>query len=374
MQCSMLPRMKNLVAASRRDLRQPRLPWVIVQLGRYFTDSANGRAWNCVQEEQRLLPDKIKFFETVPAIDLPLDDAIHIGAEGFPRLGTRLASAADRLVYGNKAEARMPRLRSIKVSDTPILYSLEVAFDSVPGGLHAAGAPNGFSLVSPEGKPLDLIYKTELKGDTAKLYLSAKPVDGCGLQYGQGTSPFCNITDGRGFSLPVLGPLPISDTKPRALLPFITAWEATDVIPVKMPLNRISLADLESIPRTAKTFGADGFINEHVTWQGKPGQAFFRSHLQLEEPMKLEFLMGYDGPFRLWLDEKALFTNMKGINPCLPDESKKAVALAPGRHVIHVGMDLNGGQAWGFFLRLVRKDMPQERIRLGEYTKPTYSI
>jgi hypothetical protein len=37
-------------------------------------------------------------------------------------------------------------------------------------------------------------------------------------------------------------------------------------------------------------------------------------------------------------------------------------------------MDLNEGRAWGFFLRLARKDVKKEQIRTGEFAKPAYSV
>jgi len=212
-------RMKKLVVASRRDLRQPRLPWMSVQIARLFADWANLQVWNNIQEQQRLLPDKINFFETVSAIDLPLDDGIHIGAKGFPRLAARLASAADRLVYGNKRETRAPRLRSVHPANMQSYFSVKITFDFVRGGLRAGDEPSGFKCVSPEGTPLDLIYKTELSGNTAKLYLTHLPVGSISLFYGHGFCPHCNITDARRISLPVFGPIPIGKAKPNAIRP-----------------------------------------------------------------------------------------------------------------------------------------------------------
>jgi sialate O-acetylesterase len=203
-------RMEQLVAVSRRDLGQPRLPWMMVQIARLFSDPACPVLWNEIQELQRLLPKKIKFLETVPAIDLPLDDLIHIGSEGFPRLAARLASAADRLVYGNKSESRPPQLQNVRLVDKPPLFAVEVAFDFVRGGLCAKGEPIGFQVVSPEGTLLDFIFKTELRGNTAKLHLCKKPTGDFNLFYGHGFAPDCNITDARGFSLPVFGPFAIS--------------------------------------------------------------------------------------------------------------------------------------------------------------------
>ena len=368
------PRMKKLVAAVRRDLRQPRLPWMVVQIARVFTEPADPRSWNSIQDQQRLLPEKIPFLETIAAIDLPLDDGIHIGAEGFPRLAVRLASAADRLVYGNKHETRPPQLRSVRPGGPLPSFSLDVVFDSVRGELRADGEPVGFKIVTPEGTPLEFIYKTELKGNTAKLHLCRQVTGGIHLFYGHGHAPTCNITDARGFSLPAFGPVAVGNTKPRALMPFITEWNVSDVMPAVKKLDRVALTDMKALGATKKSFPAAGFVNEHATWEAKAGLAFFHSRLHLSEPMKLEFLMGYDGPFRLWLDEKPLFKNMAGTNPCLPDESRKSARLEAGAHDLHVGMDLNEGRAWGFFLRLARKDVTREQIRSGDYAKPAYSV
>ncbi len=366
-------RMKRLVAASRRDLRHPRLPWMIVQIARHFADPQPGEPWNHIQDQQRLLPGKIDFLEVVPAIDLPLDDCIHIGSEGFPRLATRLASAADRLVYGNKHEARGPQLRAQNFIRRVAPCIFEVDFDFVRGELQAPGEPNGFRLVAVEGTPLDLIFKVELKGRTARLHLDKVP-GGAALHYGYGRTPVCNITDARGFSLPVFGPILIENSQPVALLPFITEWNLTPVIPATKTLERVAIAEVKALPTTSKSYPAQGFINEHDTWAKMTGQAFFRSRLDLSEPMKLAFLMGYDGPFRLWIDDQPVFIDKKGINPCFPDESKKIVRLAAGTHEVCVGMDLNLGRAWGFMLRLARVDVSLQRIKSGEYAKPVYLL
>jgi len=367
-------RMKKLVRASRSDLGQPSLPWMIVQIARVFTEPVSPAPWNNIQEQQRLLPEKINFFETVAAIDLPLDDGIHIGAEGFPRLASRLASAAARVVYKDKKEITPPRFRSALPVGSVRFQAVEVSFDSIHGGLCAKGEPGGFKLVTLEGTPLDIIYKTELRGNTAKLHLCQPRAGGLHLFYGHGLAPSCNITDARGFSLPVFGPVPVGKTTPKALAPFITQWNATKIIPASKRLDRVSLTDVKALESSMKSYPPAGFVNEHTEWELKSGQAYFHSRLHLSEPMKLEFLMGYDGPFRLWLDSKPFFKDMAGINPCFPDESAKTASLEAGPHELHVGMDLNEGRAWGFFLRMARKDVTTEQMQSGDFVKPSYSV
>nr|MBA3685985.1 sialate O-acetylesterase [Planctomycetota bacterium] len=48
-------RMQDFVAAVRTDLRQPKLPFVVVQIGRVIGNEGAGPNWNALQEQQRLL-------------------------------------------------------------------------------------------------------------------------------------------------------------------------------------------------------------------------------------------------------------------------------------------------------------------------------
>jgi sialate O-acetylesterase len=377
-------RMQKLVAASRRDLGHAKLPWIIVQLARFFNPERSFVFWNSIQEQQRLLPDKIPYFETVPAIDLPLDDSIHIGAKGHVVLGQRMARAADRMVYGNRKEKRPPQLRQIRhfVRETgaAAIHSIEVTFDNVGGGLRSAGEPNGFMLVNGDGSGSTQIYKTTLEGNKVRLYLLSKP-EKTRLSYGHGYVPHCNITDGRGFSLPVFGPLSVGSSMFSKFLPYVATWRVSGIISASEPLDQVPCPVLDPVAAPVKeyglngfSFGLDGFINEHAEWEGKSGQAYFQAKLNLEEPMKLQFLMGYDGPFKLWLNGETFFTDMEGINPCLPDKAQKVVELDRGAHDVRVGMDLADGKSWGFLLRFRRLDVARGKIRSGKYVKPDYSV
>lgn len=367
-------RMKKLVAATRRDLAQPRLPWVAVQLARVFEVRDDVSTWNRVQEQQRLLPREIKHLETVAAIDLPLDDLIHIGAESYRTLGLRMAYAAHQLLHGGKM--RPPQLKKIVMGKAmPGETRIDVIFDSVEKELWANGEPQGFTLVDGEGKPTLSIFKTTLIGNMARLHCSRVPF-GARLHYGYGTAPTCNIVDARGFSLPVFGPASI--TGRVALLPFIKRWKTSGVVSASKPLGKIACPDLDVPDATVKSydatiFGLEGFINEHESWNGKSGQCYFAASLQVDEPTKLALLMGYDGPFRLWVDGKPFFQDLKGTNPCFPDQSKVKILLKAGTHRITVAMDLNGGVAWGFFLRFAREDLSLAQIEQKDYAIPSYS-
>ncbi|MDI3288182.1 sialate O-acetylesterase [Polyangium sp. 15x6] len=85
----------SFVADLRRDLGAPDLPIVFAELGPRPTD---GRfpAWERVKEQQRAV--------TIPGVarirtdDLPLQDAVHFGFEGYEAIGKRFAEAMDGLL------------------------------------------------------------------------------------------------------------------------------------------------------------------------------------------------------------------------------------------------------------------------------------
>ena len=368
--------MKKLVAAVRHDLRQPTLSWVVVQIGRVFDYDSQAAAWNSIQEQQRLLPTKIRNLQVVATIDLALDDTIHISSIAYPRLARRLARLADRMVHRNKKESIAPSFREARLhylTKTPVGPmgpSIEIVFDHVVGGLQARECPIGFSVVTEDGKHWPFAYKTTLHGHIARLHMIRIPPPGARLHYGLGVMPVCNITDERDQSLPVFGRQPILKT--RAYLPFVTSWRVTDVVKPETPLKRLKCPNRVNYCTTIKTH-EDGFFNEHPQWNGKSGLVYFFSSLSLREPMKLQFLMGYDGPFRLWMDGAPHFSDLHGTNPCLPDQHSKTTMLKAGEHALTIAMDVNEGLAWGFMLRFLRRDLTRVQINAERYERPVYS-
>jgi len=365
-------RMRALVAATQRDFKQPVLPWIVVQLARAY-GNIEPDCWNRIQEEQRLLPSHIRNLETVVAVDLAMDDQIHVGAAGFPILAARLARAADRLVYGNRREQRPPQLRRIiapKPEEMPT--HVDVVFDNVVDGLRAEGEPFGFSFIGQTGNVQPAIYKTTLHGDRVRLHLGPGYAAGASLHYGHGLAPYCNITDARGEALQVFGPVPLHPG--HAFFPFITTWKKTDVMESVPPLGKISRPDLDALGATVKTYVRNNLVNEHTAWVERKGHAYFSAEIELPEPMRLEFRIGYDGPIRLWLDETIFFEDLAGSNPAVVDKSSKTGDVTAGRHRITVAMDINGGLAWGFYLRFRRVDSTPAQVKRGGHAVPTYSV
>jgi hypothetical protein len=78
-----------------------------VQLARYRSDKPGleDREWSQVREAQRQAALRGPGIFVVPALDLPLDDTIHLGTAGNLTLGARLARCALEAVYGSGRSA-----------------------------------------------------------------------------------------------------------------------------------------------------------------------------------------------------------------------------------------------------------------------------
>lgn len=211
-------RMKALVTAFRRDLRDARLPFVLVQIARVvrlIDDEAIH--WHSIQDQQRRLPGVINRCLCVPAIDLELDDCIHVDAVGQLRLGRRLAEAMCVLTRHGKNPIRPIRLTGFRLLrergfETP---SIEVKFSNVAGALCSGSRPDGFALTDRTGQPQGAIYKTLLRGNRAILRtsLSESDLKALRLHYGFGLNPYANIVDGKDRSLPVFGPVSLGSKR-----------------------------------------------------------------------------------------------------------------------------------------------------------------
>jgi len=211
-------RMKQLIRSMRQDFGNPALPVAIVQLSRVCGSNFKAPDWNGIQDRQRRLQQDVAHCVVVPAVDLELDDAIHVAGDGQNRLGHRLAQAMVSLMTGGKATPPPIALKRVTVEsfepwqDT-VAVDLIVEFDHVIGSLQAAGRPTGFQIVQPPDL-LDTIVRIGLDGNTARLRTCMSPADlrrGVRLSYGYGTHPYCNITDAADRSLPVFGPIPVGE-------------------------------------------------------------------------------------------------------------------------------------------------------------------
>lgn len=157
-------------------------------------------------------------------------------------------------------------------------------------------------------------------------------------------------------------------------LPCVTRWKTTGVIASPPPLAELNCPDVDALGASVVEYPFHGFVNEHRRWQHHAGQMYFAARLALDAPMELEFLMGYDGPFRLWLNDRPFFEDLAGTNPCQPDKSAKVAELPAGSTRITVAMDTNRGNAWGFFLHFRRLATGTLGKALGDDSRPRYQV
>lgn len=365
-------RMKTLVESFRRDLKNPRLPFVQVQIGRVVLAGGwSSPPWNSIQEQQRLLPGGLKNVSVVASVDLDLDDLIHIAGSEQERLGNRLAYAMRVLIEGPRAGKPPISLKRISVRKGPHTANEEIVleFDNVIGSLVSHGRPTGFVVGDPtDGKH---VYRTRLEGNKVILQTSiaAGGMTGKSISYGQGTDPVCNITDKGDRALPVMGPLTL--TQGRAITPFVQSWSVTE--PLTPPggagkLEELAYpADLAGLPWRTLNFDTP-FANIHPELE-KLGQqdmlVYYRCRIECGQEMSLVAQLGYDGPVKFWIDGVEKFHDPNGTNPASVDQKGVRFAVSAGGHELLVALGTNNNRAWGIFLRLERTDLSKGVIKQG---------
>jgi len=358
-------RMRELLAAMRRDLGDKSLPMAMVQIAT-VVGWGESAGWNMIQEQQRRLPEKIKNLAVVPAIDLPLVDPIHISGRGQITLGRRLAQAMLVLKKGPKAGKLPISLKDVSVLHGTAFGAVVAEFDNVVGCLCAGSRPSGFAVRTTDSSVG--IYDIEVDGNRAiirtgvpeeSLYCNAS------LYYGHGTQPYCNITDEAGRSLPVFGPVRLAAN--RAILPFTRTFRVSELLPSAGKLDALDCPNAGDPSLQPKTFGADfcEFRQDFLKRAPEDVLVIYASAFECDEPMKLAAHLGYDGPVKMWFDGAKVFHDPNGTNPALPGDSRTEFNASQGKHELVVALSSNKGNAWGIYLRLERLDVPLRLIRKG---------
>jgi sialate O-acetylesterase len=200
-----LARFENFVKAVRADLNQPDLPFYYVQIGRHV-DNSSIAEWNGVQLAQLRAETEIPHSGMIAAVDLQLDDTIHVSTPDLKRLGRRLANLICIDLF--------PRLKDygeMKRGPRPLEASLDggvvrVSFAGVNGRLQAEGRMSGFSIHDSKGALLPVIYKSRVdaaEASTVLLYVQGKLPPDAMLWYGFGKDPYCNVRDAADMAVPV---------------------------------------------------------------------------------------------------------------------------------------------------------------------------
>ncbi len=213
--------MARFVSAVRRDCGDEKLPFVQVQIAKNNLHGnstvESGRLWEGIREEQRTLDTVIPYMDTISAIDLPMEDLIHLSTDAHKILGVRGAlSMAYLCGIGGMAA---PKLASMEVGVdecVPFRAKLVVRYENVTK-LTAVGVPSGFTITSEPDElvlmPSIGIARVKLDGDTVTLYteVTEEELKTRFVRYGYLNMGVCTIVDENGQGLPAFGPVAIGD-------------------------------------------------------------------------------------------------------------------------------------------------------------------
>ncbi|MFP4502915.1 MAG: sialate O-acetylesterase [Candidatus Hydrogenedentota bacterium] len=207
-------KMLRFIDAVRDDLGDSELPFLFVQLGRLVREPNHEEhiaGWNTVRTAQLAIEKAHDRCDLATAIDLELDDPIHIGTEGLKVLGKRLAHLAEKRAFGAQ-NGIGPRIAKVAKESTPFGERLRVTCTNVNGALTAAGRVNGFAITAgPHGPEAPSIYDMEIDPDQPDevLLWIQKPPEDAHLWYGHNFNPYCNLEDEAGMALPACGPFAV---------------------------------------------------------------------------------------------------------------------------------------------------------------------
>ena len=205
----------NFIDTFRRDMGDPDLPFVYVQIGRFpqRVDPNVNQSVNKLREIQRRISKMRKNVYMVGTLDLPMDDFIHIAYEGQRRLGRRLAEIVLSEVYHQPGHAKPIDLDTIEWLHPDCYRSIiRLRFKGVSGRLTSPGMPTGFEFIPVKENSNHALYRVDFDPtDPAAVLLGiyGKVIEGeqFQLMYGPGRDPYVNIVDEKDIPIPAFGPL-----------------------------------------------------------------------------------------------------------------------------------------------------------------------
>ena len=203
-------RVRKLVGRLRRDTAQPDLPFFYVQIASQFgqTDEELPE-WTLVQEHQRRLEPDLAPGGLCAAIDLPVNDSIHLMTSSQQRLGRRLAKVVRSRLYGDGSIQVGPRPAGVE-RDAQDSRRFRVRFASVNRRLLPQDRVAGFWIGPPGQRNLVCAARVSARQpDTVEVLAWTPPPPGSSLWYGKDMTTFCNLVDEQDLAAPVFGPWPL---------------------------------------------------------------------------------------------------------------------------------------------------------------------
>jgi hypothetical protein len=97
--------------------------------------------------------------------------------------------------------------------------------------------------------------------------------------------------------------------------------------------------------------GLYGFVDARPQIGGQPGVVYFMADVHAPAPGRGTIFLGYDGPIRVWLNDREIFDG-PGENPAVVDHLAMHAPFRAGINRLVVALDTNRGKAWGIFGRV----------------------
>ncbi len=153
-----------------------------------------------------------------------------------------------------------------------------------------------------------------------------------------------------------------------ARTPFVRTAEVSRLLPADPALAAWDYpADQSSLGFAPRTFGTDFCsVRPDIEREGKDDRCIlYRYRIACPEAMRLDLLLGYDGPVRVWIDGRLRYHDPAGKNPAAADSVRVGFDATAGEHEIMLALGTNGGLAWGLFMRFERTDLPLSTLQGG---------
>ena len=126
-------------------------------------------------------------------------------------------------------------------------------------------------------------------------------------------------------------------------------------------LDRIKYADSVKLSYSVPPQKTFVIPPDHTRYADRQGVRFFRSVYDVPEPMQVRLLFGYDGPVKMFVDGKAVYTDKNGTNPIVPEQHHLDAVWEKGRHEVMFALALHHGAAWGVSLDIARTDLKRTK-------------
>ena len=206
--------MQRFVAATRAEMGM--IPIVQVQIGNITVVEREhwDRTWTDIREQQRTMSDEFPLFDTISAISMATDDAVHLSSDSQKSIGKTAAESMYALMMDDKEFLLAPKYKSHKVYSAWMeeYTIIDVEYENVYGELQADGKPYGFEISNAtDHLTHKQVCNISLEGNHVLIRVgrNISQLEDWYLFYGFGVNPYCNITDSHGRRIPAMGPIKV---------------------------------------------------------------------------------------------------------------------------------------------------------------------